>query len=313
MLDIFKGKFYTEKAKDAKFKPPFVVSLLLFFLVLMVGSIASYMLFIPIELALVDVDTSGEIPQIYFTGDNEAWYTAWSLVFTVISSIICIIYCRFIEKRSLESMGLKKEKFFPNYLIGLIIGFLAYSVTLGIVLFAGAAEYEGSTFRNPLLYTVICIGWIMQGAEEEILCRGFLMSTLSAKLPLWAAILISSSVFGVLHIFNNGVTVLSIVNIILVGIVFALVALRFNSLIPACAFHSVWNWAQGNFYGMPVSGNYSGPSVFSFSLPEGKDLWTGGAFGIEAGLATTIVCIVLGAALIVFPQKKGKQVETTEN
>lgn len=311
MLDIFKGKYFTEKAKDAKFKPPAIVSLLLFFLVMMVGSFVGSIFFIPIELALIEIDT--ETMTVYFTGDNQDWYTAWQLVFTLFSSVACILYCKLIEKRSLESMGLKKEKFIPNYLIGLIIGFVAYTAALGIVLLADAAVFEGSTFRNPLLYALICIGWIMQGAEEEILCRGFLMPTLAAKLPLWAAILISSSIFGILHIFNNGVTVLSIVNIVLVGIVFALVALRFNSLIPACAFHSVWNWAQGNFYGMPVSGNYSGPSVMSFSLPEGMDLWTGGAFGIEAGLGTTIICVVLDAALLLIPQKKAKNAETTEN
>ena len=40
---------------------------------------------------------------------------------------------------------------------------------------------------------------------------------------------------------------------------------------------------------------------------------TGGAFGIEAGLGTTIICVVLGAALLLIPQKKAKTAETTEN
>ncbi len=306
MTNIFKGEHFTDKAKDAKFKPPFIVTIILFVLVFFVTALVSNIASVPIQLVLLVVDNSTVPPTLYFPDDNADWYMMWMLMLTLIPAALTIVFCRFIEKRSLESMGLKKEKFLPNYAIGLIIGFVAYSATLGITMLMGAANFEGGAFRNPLLYTLMCVGWIIQGAAEEIVCRGYFMSSLSAKLPLWAAVLISSVTFGLLHISNTGFTVLAFINITLIGIVFALVAIRFNSLIPACAFHSVWNWTQGNFYGMPVSGNPSGPSVMRFSLPEGNDLWTGGAFGIEAGLGATIVSIVLCLLLLLIPQKQKK-------
>lgn len=301
MTNIFKGEHFTDKAKEAKFMPHLVIILILFLLVFIGGNTLMAFPQLALTFALADIDPSG---VFIFTGDNAEWFSAFCLLLTIIPATATILYCRFIEKRSLESMGLKREKFLPNYAIGLVIGFAAYSATLGITVLAGAANYEGGDFRNPLMYAVICVGWIIQGAEEEIVCRGYMMATLSTKMPLWVAVLVSSASFGIMHLFNTGFSVLAFINITLVGIVFALLAIRCNSLIPSCAFHSVWNWAQGNFFGMPVSGSASGPSVMKFSLTEDSDLWSGGAFGVESGLGTTIMMVILGAALLLIPQKK---------
>lgn len=303
MTNIFKGEHFTDKAKDAKFMPHLVIILILFLLVFIGGNTLMAFPQFALTFALADINMSGEAPTFTLSPENAEWYTTFTLLLTIIPAAVTILYCRFIERRSLESMGLKKEKFLPNYAIGLVIGFAAYSATLGITALAGAANYEGGDFRNPLMYAVICVGWIIQGAEEEIVCRGYMMATLSTKMPLWVAVLVSSASFGIMHFFNTGFSVLAFINITLVGIAFALLAIRCNSLIPSCAFHSVWNWAQGNFYGMPVSGNASGPSVMKFSLPEGMDIWTGGAFGVESGLGTTIIMIVLSAALLLIPQR----------
>lgn len=304
MTNIFKGKHFTDKAKEAKFMPNIAIILILFLLVNIVGGEISSFLLAIIQFSLAEIDTSSGVPVLNFSEYNADWCIAWMLLLTIVPATVTIVFCRFIEKRSFESMGLKKEKLLPNYAIGLLIGFAAYSAALGVTILAGAANYEGGAFRNPLVYFIICIGWIIQGTEEEIVCRGYLMSSLSTKVPLWAAVLISSAIFGVMHIFNAGFTILACLNITLVGIMFALVAIRFDSLIPSCAIHSVWNWAQGNFYGMPVSGNASGPSVMKFSLPEGMELWTGGEFGIESGLGTTIVITAICAALLLIPQRR---------
>ncbi len=301
MTDIFKGEHFTDKAKEAKFMPHLVIIIILWLLVYFVGGMSALFPELALMFALTERDPSG---TFIFPGDNLKWLYTFNLLLMIIPAAVTILYCRFIEKRSLESMGLKKEKFLPNYAIGLVIGFAAYSAVLGITVLAGAANYEGGNFRHPLMYAVICVGWIIYGAEEEIICRGYMMATLSTKMPLWVAVLVSSATFGIMHLFNAGFSILAFINITLAGIVFALLAIRCDSLIPSCAFHSVWKWAQGSFYGMPVSGSVWGPSVMKFSLPEGKDIWTGGTFGVESGLGTTIIMLGLGAALLLIPQKK---------
>ena len=54
----------------------------------------------------------------------------------------------------------------------------------------------------------------------------------------------------------------------------------------------MWNFAQGNFFGILVSGNNFGPSVFRFDSVSGMELVNGGAFGMEGGIATAIVLTV---------------------
>ncbi len=85
---------------------------------------------------------------------------------------------------------------------------------------------------------------------------------------------------------------------------FAMLAIRFDSLFVCCAAHSIWNLAQGNFYGLPVSGFNMDFSVFRFELAEDMELWTGGAFGLEGSLSETIVMAVVIAALVIVVKKE---------
>lgn len=134
------------------------------------------------------------------------------------------------------------------------------------------------------------------------------MSSLSNKLPLWAAVLISSLFFSLMHLMNAGFNLIVLVNLTLTGIMFAVLAIRFDSLFVCCAAHSIWNLVQGNFYGLPVSGMDAGGSVFRFELAENMDLWTGGVFGLEGSLSETIVMVIVIVAIIFIP-KKNKNAE----
>ena len=76
------------------------------------------------------------------------------------------------------------------------------------------------------------------------------------------------------------------------GDVLSFLVLKLNSIWMACAIHSVWNFVQGNFFGILVSGGSFGASVFRFDSVGGKELLNGGDFGMEGGLATTVILTV---------------------
>lgn len=311
---IFSGAHFTDGAKQAKFQPPWWLHIILFVLVFSVAqtpqAIVSYaVIFVKIVMDK-SIEGTEEITRAFgeMTLNPTGEVLIAQLLSTLLPAAIVIIYCRFVERRSLNSMGFVKKGCVVKYLIGLVTGFAMFTSTLLLSYAFGAVKYVGTDLNNGVMFALMCVGWLIQGAEEEIICRGYFMSSLSNKLPLWAAVLISSLFFSLMHLMNAGFNLIVLVNLTLTGIMFAVLAIRFDSLFVCCAAHSVWNLVQGNFYGLPVSGMDAGGSVFRFELAENMDLWTGGVFGLEGSLSETIVMVIIIAAIIFIP-KKNKNAE----
>lgn len=311
---IFSGEHFTDRAKEAKFQPPWWAQILLFVLVFSIAQTPQTFIVSGVIIAQVIADESIQGPEqisnaiMEMSTNPSGLVLAAQLISTILPAAIVILYCRFLERRSLASMGFVKKNAVPSYLIGLVAGFAMFSATVLISFAVGAVKYSGAGIENGGLFALICLGWLFQGAEEEILCRGYFMPSLSTKMPLWAAALISSVFFSVLHIANGGFNLIVLVNLTLTGFMFAVFAIRFDNLWINCAIHSVWNLVQGNFYGLPVSGMNTRPSIFRFELVENADLWTGGKFGLEGSLSETIIMVIVIAALTFIPRRKKETV-----
>lgn len=276
-------------------KPHWLVALLLAYTFLILGQILGYFVKMPFKT--------------YFNSIvNPVWKSTIPLFARLILANIFIIGCVFLwvrlyEKRPFSYLGFQKKKSAKLYLKGILCGILMFSSVVAVMAALqlvtwenGNAILQGIKVLFPTF--VLLSGFVIQGATEEILCRGWLMPILSARYNLWVGVFLSSSLFGMLHAFNQNVTVFAVVNIILVGVFFSLFALRQGSLWGACALHSVWNWLQGNFFGFQVSGQDVGPTIMK--LKEiGPDWITGGAFGPEGGFVCTLVMIV-GISIILY-------------
>lgn len=145
---------------------------------------------------------------------------------------------------------------------------------------------------------IMALGWIVQSASEEIAIRGWLIPSLEKNSTPITAISITAIIFGILHLFSSGVTVLSFINLTLSGIFFAGYAILNGNIWGVCGLHFAWNFALGNIYGLPVSGFAdNGEKIFQ-TQQIGPSLLTGGAFGPEGGLITTITLLIAIAAFI---------------
>ena len=219
---------------------------------------------------------------------------------TAAGTIFVLFYTGVIEERRARTLGFHKKHILPQYLLGLLAGFAAFSMVVGVDLLCGGLQFEhyvGAFGGNLFL---LLIGFLLQGMSEEVLCRGFIMTSTLRHHNLWWAVGINSVLFGLMHCTNKGFTLFALVNLILYAVMISLYVLRTGSLWGACAFHGIWNFAQGNFYGLPVSGIDVGDTVFSMSL-KGSDLVSGGAFGLEASIGTTIVMLLWIAGLLFLP------------
>ncbi|WP_308803256.1 CPBP family intramembrane glutamic endopeptidase [Agathobacter sp.] len=133
-------------------------------------------------------------------------------------------------------------------------------------------------------------GFLLQGFYEELVFRGFFMISIIRKNTIFVAVMVNSILFGLTHGFNNGFQVLALLNLILFGIFESIYLLKTGNIWGISAIHSMWNFIQGNIYGFNVSGMAQSQSIFIFKISN-CEIFSGGTFGLEGSLLTTIVLL----------------------
>jgi hypothetical protein len=211
---------------------------------------------------------------------------------------------RFVDKRSFVSLGLVPgRQSIIDILAGIGITFLMMGVIYLILLSAGWLEFENfawevepvsSVLLNTLSFLLV---FIFVGWNEELLSRGYHLQTLASGLNLVWGILLSSAVFGLLHLGNPNATWISAAGIFLAGLFLAYGYVRTRQLWLSIGLHIGWNFFEGVVFGFPVSGLDIYP--LTHIRIHGPELMTGGAFGPEAGLVV-IPGLLLGAILIYY-------------
>ena len=211
---------------------------------------------------------------------------------------------RFLDKRSIESLGLRLDiQTLFDLLAGVGITLLQIGLIYLLMSWIGWIDFKGFVWqfdpldlvlKNTLLFFVI---FIFVGWSEELLCRGYQLQTIASGLNLFWGVLLSSAIFGVLHIFNPGANWASTLGIFVAGLFFAFAYVRTRQLWLPIGMHLGWNFFEGVVFGFPVSGLDIYPLIRI--EVHGPVLWTGGAFGPEAGLII-LPGLILGVALIFF-------------
>ncbi len=212
------------------------------------------------------------------------------------------LWLRVLEQRPLWTTGLERP-FLRKYLRGLIIGLLVFTVAIIALALVDSVAAE-TTVPEPIsLLTLgasalIFLGWMIQGAAEELLARGLLLPVLGVRWGPLPGVLVSSLFFALLHLFNPHLSLISLLNLALFGLFAALYALFEGGLWGIFAVHAIWNWAEGNLFGLPVSGLDNSAGILFNLMEVGPDWLTGGSFGPEGGLAVT--CVLIAGSLVVW-------------
>ncbi len=201
-----------------------------------------------------------------------------------------------VMRQKWEDIGLRsfKTRFHRDGLVGMLLGIVCCSVIFVVLLLSGNAIVAPVEIRFTSAWFWWVIIFLFTGIGEELMNRGFIMSTLRRTNNVCLILLVPSVIFGLIHLANPGVTFLSILNIILIGIVFSWMYYKSGNLWMCIGYHITWNIFQSSIYGMPVSGLTGIDSLLSTDFPT-DNLLNGGAFGIEGGLLTTFINLALFA------------------
>lgn len=291
---MFKSRML-DAIKQSRYIPPIWLAILIAIGFVYGGRFAGMFGMFPIGLVI----------GILFRATNPAggqaalmeFFRHYSLFFELFTfffiALVVFLWVRYREKRPFSSLGFYKQDWFKNLLKGFLIGAVQFSLVVVLLLVTGTGSLKlGQLNLQSLIFVVAIIPfWILQGGTEELVTRGWLFPAVSAKSNIFIGILISSALFGALHLFNPGVTVLSIVNIILDGIFACFLMLKYDNMWVLAGMHGAWNFVQGNIYGIQVSGQGASTSILNYSSQSSVDLLSGGAFGAEGSIFASLVLI----------------------
>ena len=161
-----------------------------------------------------------------------------------------------------------------------------------------SAAFDGGLFGAGTLLTMLGV------MGEELLLRGLLQPVLVRTWGVTAGILVSSLGFMVIHMVGGWGHPLSLLNILLAGLWFGLLAFRTGGLLAPILAHFGYNWAEELVFGAsPNPGIGAFGSIMDVDL-VGPTIWGGSVEGLNASLAVSIVLVVLIIPLVLRPGQR---------
>ena len=234
----------------------------------------------------------------------------------LISCIFFVLVCLVLKRNRFVLEGVRPKKDSMKMLgVGLLLGFLTNFFCILCALLHGDIKLylDFSASQIPLMIFAI-ISVFFQCASEELWCRGFLYDRINVHYPLWVAVLINGILFGLMHCFNPGVTVLAIADIAVCGISYSLLRWYTGSIWTCFGIHTMWNFTQNFLFGLPNSGLVSEASVFHLDASTAISNWCYSyEFGVEGALPAVFVDALLAVVIIWAAWKNGRLGELLES
>ena len=220
---------------------------------------------------------------------------------------------RFLDRRPFADFGFHFDKnWWTDFGFGLALGAFLMLIIFLVELATGWVTVTGTlvtrepdaAFLGALVLPLLT--FLSVGFYEELFSRGYQLQNIaeglngkkiSPQAAIVVATLLSSMVFGGLHVGNPNASFVSTFNLVIAGVFLALGYTLTGELAIPIGLHITWNFFQGNIFGFPVSGGDYHSATFIAVQQSGPDVWTGGAFGPEAGLIG-LGATILGSLLI---------------
>lgn len=222
------------------------------------------------------------------------------LIGQLTSLFVFLVAWKFVERKSLKDMLLcGLHNLWSPFLIGFLSGAMAILlVTAGMLVFGGlslerqAQSFSWTQLLTSIVFLLVCC--LLGPFVEEVESRGYLFQNTQRGWGKVVAVVVTALVFSLRHALNPHVNAIGIINLFLISVAITMGMLRARSLWYAVGWHISWNLLTVLVLGTPNSGFWpaeyglSGLSVFSSSL-TGRSFLTGGGFGLEGSVVTTLV------------------------
>jgi CAAX protease family protein len=249
-------------------------------------------------IAILAIVTAASRPLITWfvmlhTGIPDV-FTA-EVCFYGLATLATYLALRFVDGRPFRSVGLIRHgAVVAEITKGLLIGGGMMTVIFIVEYSAGWAKLSFKPLSSMEVLELTSIGaviFIIGAYGEELLFRGYVFQTMTEGTGKIIAVIFFAVLFGLMHASNPHVTFFSIVNVCLAGIWLSIAYYKTKALWFPIALHFSWNFLQNNIYSFPVSGLQFQQYQLGVLIQSGPSWVTGGAFGPEGGILTTVLVI----------------------
>jgi hypothetical protein len=245
----------------------------------------------------------------------------WGLgIIFAVNLLLTVAAWRLLERKRLSDMLWELSRHWWKPLIwGLVAGFGEVLLVFGCMTVLGVVRPRWGLSAVSPRTVAMALGWafvssVMGPIVEEVLNRGYWFQNVKRGWGIVTATVVTSLLFGGLHLLNPNAEVLGAINIALSAVTWVLGMLWFRSLWFPIGWHAAWNLAQFFVVGLPNSGisvssmGLEGTTLLVSEL-SGSHWLTGGDFGMEASLIRTIILMGVIVGML-WLKKSGKQIAT---
>ena len=221
-------------------------------------------------------------------------------------------WSRFVERRSLATMGLTGAHRLRKHLAGLAIGVGMMALAIISIWLAGGYVSKDilPAFSSPasLFWIAILLAcFVVQSGVEEFIFRGWLLSTATRRWNLAAGFIASSAAFTFLH-FSPNQPAREIVMAFTFGLFACAWAWRAGSIWGVMGWHAGWNWFAGVGFAVPITGlDLQLPALLVQLTPLGPEFLTGGPAGPESSILTIGMLTLATLLLLLLPKQLAEE------
>lgn len=256
-------------------------------------------LFVPVFVALLFGFSTAAFLLLgtdRFLADPELGLMLSAYVTVLSATLTTLLFLPLLDRRSYRTLGLW---FYPGWRgelsVGLAGGVLLISAVVSLMALFGQVEFRAGALDGPgalsaLVWYVLLL--LPAATFEELVFRGYPFQRLVEGVGAFAAVLLLSALFGLVHLSNPSPTSLSTANTMLVGIVLALAYLKTRGLWLPIGLHFAWNFWLGFVFSLPVSGIELSRTLLQAKV-DGPEWLSGGSYGPEGSVLTTIVILAV--------------------
>lgn len=224
-----------------------------------------------------------------------------------ISMVFVILFRKYIDRKTIFSLGWALQNHISHALIGLCAAIAIIGTGTFILIAFKYAQFTGWFINGEDLFISLGI-MIFVAIAEEMVFRGYILNNLMQSTNRYAALIISALIFGLAHATNPNFSWVAFINIILAGLILGINYIYTQNLWYAVVLHFAWNFLQGPVIGYEVSGlNFQ--SIFQLEI-NGNEIITGGKFGFEGSIIASVLVLI---ATIVQAYVYERKLKASEN